>query len=158
MNYKELHDRERPVAMLSSITANSQRDKKKVQKPYTYLDFSFYKPVSLDDAPQGSYGSAYAELVKTKRLPAWALFCFKSLMGSANPGYIPEEPAYIAEDAILLHPEAIGGGGYKGLLIAMESAGDQRRLFVDSMGRELVLTVPYVETKFVANEGATLLP
>lgn len=141
--------------MLSSLYANSQRDPKKSQKPYTYMDFSFYKPVHSEDIPQSHYGSAYAELVRAKLLPSWALFCFKSLMASVDEGYVPAEPALIAEDAILLHPEYIGGD-YKGLLIAMESASDQRRTFKSTNGKEVALTVPYISTKFIAEENATL--
>ena len=157
MEYKSLHSHERPIAMLSSLHANSQRDPKKAQKPYTYLDFSFYKPRNSEDTPQSHYGSAYAELVRTKRLPAWALFCFKSLMSSVDESYVPSEPALIAQDALLLHPEK-SGDSYKGLLIALESAGDQRRVFRNSKGDEILLTVPYVDTKVIARENTILTP
>ena len=156
MDHEKLHALERPVAMLSSIYANSQRDPKKTQKAYTYMDFSFYKPVDSLDIPQSHYGSAYAELVRAKRLPSWALFCFKSLMASVDEGYVPAEPGFVAEDAILLHPEKIQGG-YKGLLIAKESAGDQRRSFVNGKGEQIWLTVPFIQTKVIAEEGVTLI-
>ena len=155
MRHRNLHDMERPVAMLSSLYANSQRDPKKSQKPYNYLDFSFYKPFDTGDTPQGQYGAAYIELVKTKRLPSWALFCYKSLVAGAQDGYVPSEPAFVAEDAILLHPEKVGGG-YRGLLIAMETASDKRRVFLSSKGEEIVLSVPFISTKVVAEENVTL--
>ena len=156
MKYLKLHDQERPVAMLSSIYANSQRDTKKSQKPYSYLDFSFYKPVNTEEVPQSHYGSAYSELIKAGKMPPWALFCFKSLMASVEEGYVPAEPAFIAEDAMLLHPEKVQGG-YKGLLIAKESAGDKRRAFTASNGQVINLTVPFVRTKVIADEGAILV-
>lgn len=156
MEHKKLHAQERPTAMLSSLYANSQRDPKKSQKAYTYMDFSFYKPLDSLDIPQSHYGSAYAELVRTKRLPSWALFCFKSLMTSVDEGYVPANAGLIAEDAILLHPEKVQGG-YKGLLIAQESASDQRRAFANEGGEEIVLTVPYISTKVVAEEGVVLI-
>lgn len=156
MQHKALHDSERPVAMLSSLYANSKRDPKKSQKAYSYLDFSFYKPVNSEDVPQSHYGSAYSELLKSGKMPPWALFCFKSLMASVDESYVPAEPALIAEDALLLHPEKVQGG-YKGLLVAKESAGDQRRAFVNSIGEVIHLTVPYVRTKVVADEGVTLI-
>lgn len=140
--------------MLSSLYANSQRDAKKT-KAYSYLDFSFYKPINSEDTPQSHYGSAYAELVRTKTLPAWALFCFKSLMSNVDESYTPDEPAYIAEDAVLLHPEAIGSD-FKGLLIAQESASDQRRVFRNKNGDEISLTVPYIDTKVIARENQIL--
>ena len=70
--------------------------------------------------------------------------------------FTSQSPALIAEDALLLHPEKVQGG-YKGLLVAKESAGDQRRAFVNSIGEVIHLTVPYVRTKVVADEGVTLI-
>ena len=137
------------------MQANVNRDKKKQQQPYTYLDFSFYKPQDAGETADGHNGAAYMELIRLKLLPAWALFCYKDVASSAAPGYVPGEPALIAEDAILLHPE-LKPGGYTGLLIAMESASDQRRVFTSTKGTEVVLQVPYIETKFVARENELL--
>ena len=137
------------------MQASANRDKKKQPQPYSYLDFSFYKPQDAGENPDGHNGAAYVELVRLKLLPSWALFCYKELASSASPGYIPGEPALIAEDAILLHPE-LKPGGYLGLLIAMESAGDQMRTFTSTKGTEVTLRVPYIETKFVARENELL--
>ena len=122
----------------------------------TYVEFSFYKPVEDGDRPDYVYGSAYMVLVKEKRLPPWALFCFKTLSESANAGYEPEEAALIAEDAILLHPRRVGNNSYEGLLIAMESASEQRREFTDGKGKTFTLRLPYVGTKFIAEEDVIL--
>jgi len=154
--YKHLHEIERPTAMLSSIYANSQRDPKK-SKGFTYLDFSFYKPLNDGDTPQSHYGAAYLELLRVKKLPSWALFCYKAFSASAATDYTPSEPGFIAEDAILLHPERVGKE-YKGLLIALESASDQRRVFIDKDGNEIRLTVPFIGTKVVAEENVILSP
>lgn len=156
IRHKQLHEAERPTAMLSCLYANSQRDPKKT-KPYSYTDFSFYKPIADGETPQSHYGAAYLELMRSKRLPAWALFCFKALSVSAATDYVPTEPGFVAEDAVLLHPEKLGDG-YKGLLIALESASDQRRVFRNSKGDEILLTVPYVDTKVVAQENVILTP
>ena len=137
------------------MQANANRDKKKQSQPYTYLDFSFYKPQDAGETPDGHNGAAYVELIRLNLLPSWALFCYKELASSASSGYIPGEPALIAEDAILLHPE-LKPGGYQGLLIAMESASDQMRTFVSTKGTEVNLRVPYIETKFVARENELL--
>jgi len=153
--HTRLHDAERPVALLSSIQANSGRDTKKQKQPYTYLDFSFYKPRDSGETPDGNYGAAYLELVRRKKLPAWALFCFKELSSSATADYVPGEPAFICEDAVLLHP-TLKANGYEGLLLAMESASDKRRVFTDSKGREISLQLPYVETKVIARENVIL--
>jgi len=153
--HTRLHDAERPVALLSSMQANSARDAKKQRKPYTYLDFSFYKPRDSGETPDGHYGAAYLELVREKRLPAWALFCFKELSSSATVDYVPGEPAFICEDAILLHPTP-KTNGYEGLLLALESASDERRVFTDSRGQKISLQLPYVETKVIARENVIL--
>lgn len=137
------------------MQANSNRDKKKAPEAYTYLDFSFYKPEDAGETPDGHSAAAYVELIKRRLLPGWALFCYKGLAPHATPGYVPGEPALIAEDAILLHPE-LKPNGYSGLLIAMESAGDKKRLFTSTRGLEVVLQVPYIETKFVARENELL--
>ena len=136
--------------------ANLNRDKKKQSQAYTYLDFSFYKPQDDGENPDGHNGAAYLELVRLKLLPSWALFCYKQLSSSASPGYVPAEPALIASDAILLHPQ-LKPNGYSGLLIAMESAGDQIRTFTSTKGVEVNLRVPYIETKFVARENELLI-
>lgn len=156
MRHKSLHEAERPVAMLSSLYANSKRDQRKT-KPVSYLDFSFYKPLDDGQIPQAHYGAAYLELLKAKRLPAWALFCYKDFAASADPSYVPTESGLVAEDAILLHPEAVGRG-YQGLLIAQESAGGRYRVFRNAKGDETRLLVPDVDSKVVAREDAFLMP
>lgn len=150
-----MHDQERPIALLSSMHANANRDRKKQSQPYSYLDFSFYKPQDAGETPDGHNGAAYLELLRLKLLPSWALFCYKEMASSATPGYVPAEPALVAEDAILLHPEP-RPGGYSGLLIAMESASDQARTFTTTKGAEVILRVPFIETKLVARENELL--
>lgn len=142
---------------MSSIYVNSQKDPKKREKPSTYLDFSFYRPEQDGEAPSGYNGSAYMELVRRKELPQWALFCYKNLSASAVVGYVPDSVALIADDAILLHPQKTGAS-YKGLLIALESASDEVRVFRSTEGGEVKLRVPYIDTKIVAREGEFLTP
>lgn len=139
------------------MQANSNRDRKKKAEPYSYLDFSFYKPRNNEDSPEGYYGASYLDLLRRRLLPSWALFCYQAMSDAADPSYVPGEPALIADDVILLHPTK-KGNGYEGLLIALESAGDQVRTFVSTKGVEVVLRVPYVETKAVAREGEFLTP
>ncbi|MGA0100594.1 MAG: hypothetical protein ACO3HF_00990 [Burkholderiaceae bacterium] len=146
---------ERPIAQQTAIIANQNRDPKKQKKAFSFEDFSFYMPRDARNLPSGSYGAAAVMLLKEKRFPSWALFCYKDLVASARPSYEPELPALIAEDCILLHPTKVAGG-WKGMMIAMESASDQKRVFTDGKGGSFVLNVPYVETKFVAEEDVTL--
>ena len=106
--------------------------------------------------PSGRYGSAYMQLVDKKLMPSWALFVFKEMAQGANPNYKSNEPAFFSEHAILLDPKK-EAGGYKGMLIALEAAGDQVITFTTGSGERIPLYVPSVFTKVVAEEDVTLL-
>jgi hypothetical protein len=96
-------------------------------------------------------------LVNKGKFPSWAMFCLPELKESAASNYIPAELALICEDAILLHPVK-AGNGFIGLLIARESASKQTRKFIKDDGSEVILTVPDVGTKIIAEENVTLFP
>jgi hypothetical protein len=151
---KYLYDIERPIALQTSIITNQNRDPKK-GKMSTPEEFSYYISRELRDLPSRSYGSAAMTLIKQRRMPPWALFCYKDLSAAADPSYVPPEPALIACDAMLLHPVR-QGSGYMGMLIAMESASEQERVFKNSNDEEIRLIVPFVRTKFIAEEDVTL--
>jgi hypothetical protein len=93
--------------------------------------------------------------VKQGRFPTWALFCFKELSGQAKKGYTPSMAALVCEDAILLHPVS-SPDGYKGLLIARESASLKTRTFTDDRGKTYSLNLPEIVTKVIAQEDVTL--
>ena len=154
---EDLHNIERPIAMVSSLLANKDRDPKKNKKGYSYEDFSFYKPIGGVNGPEDYYGSAMLYLAKQNKLPSWALFCFKDVSANADPDYVPELAALIARDAMLLHPVK-SSSGWTGMLIAMESASGQKRAFKGQNGEHVMLTVPHIHTKVIAEEGITLLP
>jgi len=151
-----MHDGERPVAMVSAILANQNLDPKKGQ-PKSYEDFSFYKPRQGSSGADYVYGSAMMKLAKLRLLPSWSLFCFKGVTASASPAYDPETAAFMAEDAILLHPRK-NGDGWEGMLIARETASLSTRTFVDDHGNTFSLKVPHIHTKVVCEEGVTLNP
>jgi len=152
-----LHDAERPIALVSTMIASQNRDPKKGKGP-TYTDFCFYKPMTGANRPDYVYGSAYMTLIDQKRMPQWALTFFASFKGSANAEYVPVDVALVADDAILLHPEHKGNGRYEGLLLALESASEQPRQFVDDQGQRIVLMLPKVDTKVIAEDEVTLYP
>lgn len=152
---RSLYEQELPVAQQSSIIANQNRDSKKKSEPYKADDFSFFKPRSSTDLPSARYGSAAMLMIKEGSFPAWALFCFKQLSGIADPDYVPGVTALVAKDAILLHPVK-ADKGYKGMLIARESAGGRHVEFAHPNGETVWLTVPPVRTKVIAEEGVTL--
>lgn len=152
---RTLHEEERPIAALASLHANSQRDPRKQKKPFTLDQFCLYQPQEDKNLPSYVYGSALLSAHKIGMLPNWAFFCFKDLAATANKSYQPENPVLLAKDALLLHPVA-EGKGWKGLLIAEESASGKQRLFKDAEGNEYNLVVPIIETKVVAIEDVTL--
>lgn len=152
---QRLHDYERPIAQQTALSANASRDPKKKQKPYTMADFCIYKPAHAEDLPSGHYGAAALHLAKRGQFPSWALGFFKELTMQATEGYTPALPAFFAEDALLLHPVP-AEGGYKGLLIAQESASEQTREFATPNG-PILLNVPHVYTKAIAEEDVILL-
>ena len=146
---------ERPIALLSSIYVNSQRDPKKV-KAANWSDFCFYRPRNDGNSATAENGSAMLLLAKKGLLPSWALFCFKEVTSNADPNYEPSVLAFVGEDAILIHPVK-EETGYKGLLIAMESASKQlRQLTNPETGEVVSLRMPHIHTKVVAEENARL--
>ena len=154
--YRErLHDTERPVAMISSLLANQNRDPKKNKKGFSYEDFSFYRPTDGGDVADYVYGSAMLQMAKKGTLPAWTMFCYKEVVAAAQPDYVPSLCALVAEDAILLHPEKTATG-WSGMLIASESASEQKRTFKADDGTTVKLAVPHIHTKYIAEEDVTL--
>lgn len=152
---RSLYEQEAPIALQTSVLANINRDPKRRKEPYKLTDYALYLDKRDLNLPDGAYGSAAMLAVKQKRFPAWALFCFKELSGQARKGYIPSTAAFICEDAILLHPVATPDG-YRGLLIAMESASLKTRTFTDDRGKTYLLNLPEVTTKVIAQEDVTL--
>jgi len=157
MHQTGLYESELPVAQQTVLLANQQRDPKKKAEAYKIEDFSFFKPKDSSKLPSSKYGSAALAMVKDGSFPPWALFCFKELSSIADPGYVPGISGFVSEDAILLHPVK-AEAGYKGLLIAKESASNQVRRFNDGRGSSLMLSVPFIHTKIIAEEDITLYP
>ena len=149
----ELHESELPTALSTAVYANSQRDPKSGKKPLGPMDFSFYKPLEAD-GPAGYYAACYVHLVKAQELPNWALFCYKEIAPSAR-GRVGAQYALFSHDAILVGPRKTESG-YKGLLIAQESASGQVRSFSDPNGELFDLTLPPIPTKVVAWENTVL--
>lgn len=114
-----------------------------------------YKDMDDGNLPVSIYGSAALKMVNEKRFPHWALFCFKELNNSADPSYLPDNCAFVSEDAILLHPKKVTEG-WTGMLIAMETASNQERIFKGDDGQVHKLTVPLFGDKYYALEGAIL--
>ena len=155
MQKEDLYQLELPTAQQTALIANQQRDPKKKVEPYKFTDFSFFKPVNSNERPSSQYGSAALAMIKAGTFPSWALFCFKQLSEMADPSYVPGVAGFVSEDALLLHPTKTEFG-YQGLLIARESAGNQKREFMDEKGNKISLSVPPVHTKTIAEEDVIL--
>lgn len=151
---QELCAYERPIALQTSMVANQGRDPKKQKKAFTPDDFSYYVPKDQRDLPDGAYGAAAKELANHQRFPSWALFCWRELICNSDDTP-PRLLSLQCKDAILLAPQRTNDG-WRGMLIAQESASNKRRVFTDDHGREYALTVPFVSTKIIAQENATL--
>lgn len=143
------------MASLASLTANSNRDPRKQKKPYTLNEFCLYQLEEDKNLPSYVYGSAAISAHKLGMLPNWALFCYKDLTSTASKDYKPSSPVLLAEDALLLHPVR-AANGWRGLLIARESASGKIRTFRNVSGEEFDLAVPIIETKYVAIENVIL--
>jgi len=149
----ELHELELPVALNTAVYANSQRDPKSNKKTAGPMDFAFFKPIG-GEGPGGYYAACYLHLVAKKELPNWALFCYKDVAPSAR-GRVGGQYALFAHDAILIGPRKTESG-YKGFLIAQDSASGKVRTFSDPSGNFYDLTLPSIPTKVIAEEDVTL--
>ena len=149
-----LHEQEKPVSMLMSLTANSQRDPKRKKEPFTLEDFYLYQPRNDQDVPAERYGAAAMGLVRRKMLPSWALTFYSKLAAGAG-GAEPSLLAFIGEDFLLLAPVKTPTG-YTGLLIAMESASNTIQEASSPCGKTVTICLPKIPTKIVAEEGHDL--
>lgn len=151
----ELHYQERPVALLTHLTASINRDKKKQRKPAPLEDFFMYRRKEMSNLPSARYGAAMKKLIQDGLLPSWALFCYKEVM--AHAGEVP--PALVAftcDDAIILAPQSSEQGTVEGLLIAKEAASERKLKMRSPCGQEVLVQMPHVGTKFIAEEDVTL--
>ena len=155
MQQRELYQYEMPIAQQTALLANQQRDPKKQKRAFSLEDFSIYRPVEDRNLAAPRYGSAADALIRANKFPSWALFCYKDLSAQADKNYTPGVMAYQCDDAILLHP--VGeGNGYKGMLIAMESASRRVRDMTNEHGLTIKVQMPEIHTKIIAEENVTL--
>ena len=95
-------------------------------------------------------------LAKGNLLPAWTLFCFKEVTANADDSNRPKVLAYVSDDAVLLNPKKTENG-YKGLLVARESASKSIREMRDlETGEVISLSIPFIHTKVIAEEDSLL--
>lgn len=150
----ELHYAERPVALLTQITANIHRDAKKQRKPTPLSEFFMYRRQEMSNLPSGRYGASMLELIKQRQLPSWALFCYKEVTAHASD-VTPTLLAFTHADALILAPRIVNGE-VEGLLIAKEAASEKTLKMQSPCGQTIVVKMPYVNTKVIAEEDVSL--
>ena len=82
LRLRQLNDYEKPIAALTCMTANVNKDSK--TKAFSPSDFFFYRPETDTDGPDGKCGASYLYLIENKMMPPWALFCFKEVSSAAG--------------------------------------------------------------------------
>ena len=147
---QELHQQELPVANLTALTANLNRDPKKNKAGYTVADFAFFADEQDLNLPDAEAAAAYMALVEQKQLPAWALFCFKEFAQRGDQVNPPQPLAAIGKNVVLLAPKQ-KNGGLEGLLVARsEASGTQ--VEVTLAGYNFTLAIPEFKDQIIARE------
>ena len=148
------HMQEQPVALLSSIFANANRDPKKKKDPYKIEDFYLFQQLEDRNIPSSAFGAAAMELVKRNLFPNWALFSYKDLKASAN-GQPPSVLAYICDSALILAP-VITGQSVSGMVIAQEASYGKNLLMESPCGKTIKVAMPIYNSKFYAEENVSM--
>jgi hypothetical protein len=152
---RELHEYERPIAVLATQQAEMNRDKKKRKKPFELDEFCLYNFENKKDTINPIYGAAALELIRIKEFPIWALFIYKELSERATESAPPEVLCYKCDQAIILAP-TIQESTCRGMLIATESAGSRILTMQSPCGKELRIRMPQVGSKIIAEENCYL--
>lgn len=151
---EELHENERPTALLTSVFINANRNPKKT-KPVKYEDYCFYVPASLRNLPNTEYGSAAMRLMSQESFPGWALFIYKDLKSVATT-LAPPRLALRAQNALILAP-SIKDGMVRGMLLAQETAFDQWVEMTDDDGDKFLVQIPALSGKVTAQEDMEMV-
>lgn len=152
---RELHEYERPIALLAVQQAEMNRDKKKRRKPFELEEFCLYNFENKKDTINPIYGAAALELIKLKLFPIWGLFVYKELSERAQESAPPEVLCYQCDQAIVLAP-VIEEGSCRGMLIATEKAGSRILTMKSPCGNEIRVRMPQVKSKIIAEENCYL--
>lgn len=152
---RELHDYERPMALMMLQKAEQNRDPKRQRKPFKIDDFYFYKDPEKDNAPDGRYGAAANELLRLGKFPSWALFIYPDLKKHAEKATVPSPVALISEWAIILAPNC-ENGVCTGLLIASNESSGTIQEFEGIGNLKILLRIPFFKEATFASEDAEL--
>jgi hypothetical protein len=151
LRVKELHEEEKPIALLATQQAELNRDSKKRRKPFAIEDFCLYTVEEEKDSVDAIYGAAAITLIQKGIFPYWALFAYKDLSKNAEDSFPPSTLCLQSEEAIILAP-TIQGEMCSGMLIALESASEKQLLMKSPCGKELIIQMPEIRSKVIAKE------
>ena len=147
---RELHEAELPVANLTALTANLNRDVKKNRTPYKVTEFCFYADREDRNDPDAINAAAYMALLKDGKIPAWALYIYPDMKSNAGDTAPPDDLAAIGQDFLLIAPQPVNGG-MEGLLLAKQRVAGE--LILVKVGNTSVrVRVPEFEESVVARE------
>lgn len=148
------HMLEQPIALLTSIFANTNRDSKKKKDPYKIEDFYLFQETEDKNIPSSTFGAAAMELVKKDQFPRWALFAYKDLKAGAS-GTPPSVLAYISDHCLILAP-VVTGQSVNGMIIAQEAAYGTECIMHSPCGKTIKVSVPAYNSKFYAEENISM--
>lgn len=149
----ELHENERPMALMMLQQAEMNRDPKKTRKPHTLDQFCLYATQEDKNIPAARYGAAAMALIELGKFPGWGLFVYQDLKKNATNAMAPSVLAYICDDAVVLAPE-LSEKGLKGMLVAKISASRQARTLENERGDQVRVVMPAFNSSFFADEEA----
>lgn len=119
-----------------------QRDRKKRPKPFTAADFYCWRAADAAAGEPPAAGAAMLELVRTDRLPTFALGpWFDDLKTAGTDQPLPPRLAWWSEEIILLAPTRTPEG-WSGYLIAMAEAAGTVQQCINERGDSIELIVP----------------
>lgn len=147
------------IAVLTTLTANINRNTKAQNKPFKLNDFLCWSDVSEDEQPPAAAGAAMLEMIQRKQFPSFALAFFSELKAAGKGQSLPPRLIWAADDALLLAPYRVDQSRWGGFLIAAKGSSGQERMFWSEDGDSIALTVPdYVAERgaVMAEEGAVL--
>lgn len=139
------------IANLTALTANLNRDPKKVKSPYKPHDFCFFADASDRNDVDEINAAAYFALLDKKQLPPWALFVFTEMKKMKSLIPAPEPVAAVGDGFILLAPQPVNGG-MEGMLMAEQRVSGQ--VIPVTLGRmKISVRVPEFEEMLLAREN-----
>lgn len=154
-----LHREELPIAVLTTFTANLNRDPKKRPLPFSLSDFTCWADVAETSQPPAAAGAAMLELVRRDQFPSYGLTFFSELKAVGKDAKLPPRLILASEDALLLAPYRVDAARWGGFLIARAEASGLVRDFYSEDGNLVQLRVPADvrdRGSVVAEEGAVL--